>query len=638
MTGSDGLAKDGTGAHPVCVFSEDRYPVPDQRQGPNTEHRRPSLATGKRAHGVCILYPASIPCYNGGRVGSWTSGLGPGATLIRAMIERSRSDRRVLVVDDDLSVHHLFRACFRGWSELVFASDAETGIRYLRETPPRLLIVGLPMAQGAGFRVLQFVHEAGLQDVPVLALSSLGADWEDLRTVFQTERLSRWVRPLLFLQKPLDPDLLRPLVGTLLGRTGETTPLVLLVSADVAAVEAVTERWGQYGVSVVHAPTGADAVRRYDREWPDVVLLWPRLADMTGPEVLRHVQTVDPGAIVFGVADGEAFPEERGLAGRLPGFPFLVEAWPLVHDWFWQTLRARQWEACSKQVQAVLRDVTLGVRRWSEEASRLTQRVETLSGRIEQYLRLAERLIARIRGLLTFAQGHADLMLERQADLEPRWRQYLEGLLQVVWDIQQVLDNLDVGLALQRKALDFQVRPVTLEATVRSVLARFEPDVRQRNLRVELDVSGDLPAWYGDEEKFRIVLQNLLSNAIRFTPAGGTVRVALHYYPVGRAKSERIPLHLRQHHDLFILAVQDAGIGIRPEDQDRIFEPFQQISDVEYGGHQGLGLGLAIVRGLVEGMGGVLWVESRYGLGSTFYVVLPGRLGTTRPASQAEGQ
>jgi len=551
-------------------------------------------------------------------------GIGP-------MVERAHPSGRLLVIDDDLSVHHFFRACFRGWGDLVFASDVETGLQRLRETPPRLLVVGLPMAEGAGFRVLQFMQEAGLQDVPVLALSSLRTDWEGLLTVFFLEKPVPLLRPPLLLQKPLEPDLLRPLVGTLLGGTGETTPVVLLAGADMAGVEAVADRWGRSGVSVVHAPTGADAVRRYEQVWPDMVLLWPHLPDMAGPEVASRIRAIDPLAIVFAVTDGEAVEAAADFNGRLPGLPFLLEAWPLVRDRFWETLRAHQWAACYDRMQAVLRDLAQQARRLAEEVPRLSKRVETLSGRIEQYFRLAERLIARIRGLLTFAQGHADLMLERQADLDPGWRHYLEGLLQVVWDVQQVLDNLDVGLAIQRKAVDFQLRPVALAAVVRSVLDRFQTDVRQRNLQVDLDVPGDLPDWYGDEAKFRVILQCLVSNAVRFTPAGGSVRIRLAYYPAGRAKSERIPLHLRQRHDLFVLAVQDTGIGIRPEDQARIFEPFQQISDVEYGGHQGLGLGLAIVRGLVEQMGGALWVESRYGVGSTFYVVLPGRLGTAPP-------
>lgn len=546
------------------------------------------------------------------------------------MIERAHPSGRVLVIDDDLSVHHLFRACFRGWGDLIFASDAETGLQRLREAPPRLLVVGLPMAEGAGFRVLQFMQEAGLQDVPVLALSCLRTDWEGHLAVFFSERPMRLLRPPLLLQKPLEPDLLRPLVGTLLGGTGETTPVVLLAGAEVAAVEAVADRWGRSGVSVVYAPTGADAVRRYEQVMPDMVLLWPRLPDMAGSEVASQIRAIDPLAVVFAVTEGETPEVAADFNGRLPGLPFLLEAWPLVHDWFWQTLRACQWAACYEHTQAALQDLAQQARRWAEEVPRLSKRVETLSGQIEQYFRLAERLIARVRGLLAFAQGHADLMLERQAVLEPWWRQYLEGLLQIVWDIQQVLDNLDVGLALQRQALDFQLRPVMLATVVRSVLDRFQSDMRQRNLQVDLDVPEDLPDWYGDEGKFRIILQCLVSNAVRFTPANGSIRVRLSYYPAGRAKSERIPLHLRQQHDLFVLAVQDTGIGIRPEDQARIFEPFQQISDVEYGGHQGLGLGLAIVRGLVEHMGGALWVESRYGVGSTFYVALPGRLGTTR--------
>ncbi|GBC83988.1 Non-motile and phage-resistance protein [bacterium HR11] len=550
------------------------------------------------------------------------------------MVERISPGGRVLVIDDDRSVHHLFRACFRGWGDLVLVADVETGIRRLQEAPPRLLVVGLPMAEGAGFRVLQFMQEAGLSDVPVLALSCLRTDWEDLLAVFGSERLARLVRPPLLLQKPLEPDLLRPLIGTLLGGTGATMPVVLMASADVSAVEAIADRWSRAGVSVVHAPTGADAVHRYEQVLPDMVLLGPRLPDMAVPEVVTQIRAVDPQAVVFAVTDGESSETTAGLDGRLPGPPLLSESWPLVYDWFWQTLRRRQWETCWEHAQAVLRELAQQNRRLTEEVPRLARRVETLSGRIEQYFRLAERLIARVRGLLAFAQGHADLMLERQADLEPGWRQYLEGLLQVVWDIQQVLDNLDVGLAIQRRALDFQVRPVTLAAVLRSVLERFQADVRQRNLRLDLDVPDGLPDWYGDEGKFRVILQCLISNAVRFTPAGGSVRVSLSYYPAGRAKSERIPLHLRQQHDLFVLAVQDTGIGIRPEDQARIFEPFQQISDVEYGGHQGLGLGLAIVRGLVEQMGGALWVESRYGVGSTFYVVLPGRLGVGRPTER----
>lgn len=544
------------------------------------------------------------------------------------MVEQAHLSGRVLVIDDDLSVHHLFRACFRGWGDLIFASDAETGLQRLREAPPRLLVVGLPMAEGAGFRVLQFMQEAGLQDVPVLVLSCLSTDWEGHQALFLSEKPVHLLRPPLLLQKPLEPDLLRPLVSTLLGGTGEATPVVLSVSDGASAVRAVADRWGRAGVSVIHALTGAEAVRRYDQVWPDMVLLWPRLPDMAVSEVMAQIRAIDPLAVVFGVADGEAGEVATDFAGRLPGPPFLLEAWPLVHDWFWQTLRALQWKACWYHSQAVLRDLVQQARRLTEEVPRLSKQVETLSNRIDQYFRLIERLIARVRGLLTFAQGHADLMLERQATLEPWWRQYLEVLLQVVWDIQQILDNLDVGLAIQRKALDFQLRPVALATVVHSVLERFQPDMRQRGLQLHLDVPGDLPDWYGDETKLRVILQCLVSNAIRFTPVGGSVRVSLSYYPAGRAKSERIPLHLRQQHDLFVLAVQDTGIGIRPEDQARIFEPFQQISDVEYGGHQGLGLGLAIVRGLVEHMGGALWVESRYGVGSTFYVALPARLGT----------
>ena len=109
----------------------------------------------------------------------------------------------------------------------------------------------------------------------------------------------------------------------------------------------------------------------------------------------------------------------------------------------------------------------------------------------------------------------------------------------------------------------------------------------------------------GDERRLRQVVFNLLSNAVKFTPSGGSITVA----------AARVA-------DVVQVSVSDTGPGIAPEDQERIFEEFQQ-TDVGVQQREGTGLGLALSRRLVELHGGKLWVESELGHGSRFVFTLP---------------
>ena len=123
-------------------------------------------------------------------------------------------------------------------------------------------------------------------------------------------------------------------------------------------------------------------------------------------------------------------------------------------------------------------------------------------------------------------------------------------------------------------------------------------------------LSTDLPSEdvfiEADKEKVRVVLDNLLSNAVKFTPSGGQVRVILSDHPG--------EVHL---------TVADTGVGIPAEDVPRVFDRFFQVEDHMTRRHGGMGLGLSIVKGLVELHGGQVSVESVLGRGSRFVVVLP---------------
>ena len=123
---------------------------------------------------------------------------------------------------------------------------------------------------------------------------------------------------------------------------------------------------------------------------------------------------------------------------------------------------------------------------------------------------------------------------------------------------------------------------------------------------LEAEYSADLPMLFGDLRSFQEILQNLLDNALRYTAAGGSIRV--------KAVVEGSEM---------VLSVADTGIGIPKADQDRIFERFYRADAARSRESGGTGLGLSIVKHLVEAHGGRIRVESEVGQGSTFYVHLP---------------
>ena len=153
-------------------------------------------------------------------------------------------------------------------------------------------------------------------------------------------------------------------------------------------------------------------------------------------------------------------------------------------------------------------------------------------------------------------------------------------------------------------------KPFDLRQTVERACGLFGHVARARGMQFVSDL-GQSGAWTsGDERRVEQVLNNLLSNAFKFTPAG-TITVSL-------AESERE----------FTVTVSDTGIGIRPEDIDKLFRRFSQMENARATTHEGTGLGLAISRHLVESMGGVITVQSALGHGSRFGFTLPRRPAT----------
>ncbi|MFL5607648.1 MAG: sensor histidine kinase, partial [Gemmatimonadaceae bacterium] len=161
---------------------------------------------------------------------------------------------------------------------------------------------------------------------------------------------------------------------------------------------------------------------------------------------------------------------------------------------------------------------------------------------------------------------------------------------------------------IEAGGVHYDLRRVAVREIVDAVLPMVEPQLTERGLSIDVDVP-DALAVRADKDKAEQVLLNLLGNAVKFTPRGGSVRVEASA-PPGEPRRVR-------------LSVEDSGVGIAADRLDQIFEPFVQVNVDPARRGEGSGLGLAISRDLARGMGGELTATSRVGKGSTFTLELP---------------
>jgi signal transduction histidine kinase len=166
-----------------------------------------------------------------------------------------------------------------------------------------------------------------------------------------------------------------------------------------------------------------------------------------------------------------------------------------------------------------------------------------------------------------------------------------------------VNDLLDLGRL--EAGFDTRRELVQLENVLNYSLDMFGAQIKQKNIKLDVSIDKDLNELRANPIRIRQMLDNLLGNAIKYTPSEGSVHVSISM----------------QDHQI-ILKVQDTGPGIPPEEQGRVFEKFFRATNAPEQ-VEGSGLGLAIVKSIVDSHQGRVWVESTVGKGSSFIVILP---------------
>jgi len=260
----------------------------------------------------------------------------------------------------------------------------------------------------------------------------------------------------------------------------------------------------------------------------------------------------------------------------------------------------------------------------------------------ERYLRTTNALASAAHDLktpLAILNGYVELLQsEKLGDLNPRQREVLRDMHSNGQRLQRYIQDFLSFSVLETGELKMKFESGNINACLSEVCRLWSPRFQEKGLALYFLANEKVFEFSFDAPKLERVISNLLENASKFTPSGGTVWLHAEPYMWERRSSshhalpqERRRRPLSQPNSVKI-SVSDTGPGVPPEYHLEIFDDFFRLPSSEKA--EGMGLGLAIARRLVNGMGGKIWVESEPGAGCKFSFILP----LTPPTSESEGK
>ncbi len=272
----------------------------------------------------------------------------------------------------------------------------------------------------------------------------------------------------------------------------------------------------------------------------------------------------------------------------------------------------------------IVREITQ--QKLADEARRTALRLEDENRQIQEASELKSLFLANmsheLRTPMNAIIGFSELLHTGAVSPDsPKFREYIGFIAASGRDLLRLInDVLDLS-KVEAGKLELYPESVELQGLIRHVISILQPDVETKNLSLAVNVDPTLGEVVVDPSRLKQVLYNFLSNAIKFTPAGGCVGVVV------RADGD----------ERFRIEVHDSGIGIAAGDIPRLFKDFQQLDSGINKQHQGTGLGLSVSRRLVEAQGGEVGVQSTLGKGSVFFCVLQRNLNVHAPVDTASG-
>ena len=257
---------------------------------------------------------------------------------------------------------------------------------------------------------------------------------------------------------------------------------------------------------------------------------------------------------------------------------------------------------------SAIRDAT--ERKRAEQALRETNRMKS-----EFLANMSHELRTPLNGIIGFSEFLHD---EKPGQLNPKQKEYLGDILNSSKHLLQLINDVLDLAKVEAGRMELNLEEFGAHKAIDEVCAVAKAIANKKRVVIRTDVPAEAGAVRLDQQKFKQVLYNLISNAVKFTAEGGEVDVAVKVLDPERLQ----------------FSVRDNGIGIKAEDLPRLFREFEQLDAGTARKYEGTGLGLALTKKFVEIQGGIITVESEYGKGSTFNVILPRALRIRIPAQE----
>ncbi len=421
-----------------------------------------------------------------------------------------------------------------------------------------------------------------------------------------------------------------------------TNPKILYIDDDPVNRTLVNRVLSSYNFDVIEASTGLEGLSIAKKDPPNLILMDITMPGLDGHETttrMRSISALERIPIVAVTARTTRGERELALAAGCDGYiakPIDIDRFP-------------------HQVVSYLegyRDTITGDERQhylGEYSHKLVEHLETklveleeANTRLQKIDKIKSDFIIlaahELRTPLTLVYGYARLLqlITQDKTVEPQNNDNVSDLSgRIYYSVHRlnevVNDILNISL-IQANEMRLEQGPVSLVEVVGAALHELNPEKNDRDLHITFDGLDTLPLIIGDSKRLQQAFWNILSNAIKYTPDGGSIMVK------GWLASATSPSNNQTSASTaegVIILAQDSGIGLDSFEQKAIFDQFYVVGDIAYHsssktafGGGGIGLGLPITRGIVEAHGGRVWVESagrhvEGEPGCKFYVLLP---------------
>ncbi len=373
----------------------------------------------------------------------------------------------------------------------------------------------------------------------------------------------------------------------------KNTPTHILVVDDEEVILNLSKRGlTRAGYDVATASNGADALKIIEKEPVDIVVSDLKMDVMDGLELLRNIKRDYPHVEVI-MMTGYASVENAIESMKLGAYDFLLK--PLK-----------------------IEQMRLVVAKCAEKIamSREVSELRKVKEKLEELQRIKDKFIAitshELRTPVTHAKSYFRF-LEEDMFSEEEKRGFMKIIANALSDMERIVLDMFNMSRIESRQLTLKKEIFDLNQTAQEVLSELRVDLQGRSLDIQFEPKEELPPIAADRFYVRRIIQELVSNAIRFTPDGGSIRIVTD-------KSD----------PYFLLQVVDTGVGIPDKDLGHIFEKFYEVQNSDYhstskrgflGGSTGIGL--SIIKGIVDAHNGYVKIDSKINEGTTVSVFLP---------------